>query len=110
MLASWLRDAAFWKDGGRKLGINLSQIQIIDGLANGLGVRTGKLADVEAEILKMIDGAKGSMKGDGRIQLVLDGLDLVLAALESPVMEVLEMIGELREVCFNQVCHFPFIL
>ena len=100
VLVSWLRDVNFWKDGGRKLGINFQRLQIVDALGNGLGLGVEGLAGVEKEILKVVETADKAMKGEGRVLLVLEGLDFLLAATACPALDVIDMVGELRVVCF----------
>ncbi|KAL2042949.1 hypothetical protein N7G274_004007 [Stereocaulon virgatum] len=99
VLVSWLRDATFWKDGGRKLGINFQKVHIIDALTTGLGIGASSLADVETEILKAITTAKPTtrVEGEERVLLVLDGLDFLLAATSCSTLETLDLVGELRE-------------
>ena len=53
--------------------------------------------DVEKAILEAI-GSKGGTDGGGKVVLVLDGLDFLLAATGCEVLRVLDMVGELREV------------
>lgn len=100
VLVSWLRDAHFWKDGARKLGSNLQKMHIIDALGNGLGLSAGGIAEVETEILKTNESAKKATRDEGRVLLVLDGLDFLLAATACPVLDITKMLGELREVLF----------
>ena len=57
----------------------------------------GGIAEAEKAIMKAT-GSKEILKEDGRVILVLDGLDLLLAATECEVLRILDMIGELREV------------
>ncbi len=96
---SWLRDANFWKDGGRRLGINFQRVCIVDALSNGLGFGPDSVDKTEETIFKAINDTTAAGKGEGEILLVLDGLDFLLAASGCPAVQILEMIGELREVC-----------
>lgn len=107
VLASWLRDANFWKDGGRKLGINSQKVQLIDALSNGLGLGADGLMEVEKEIVKAVESAKEAMKGEGRVLLVLDGLDFLIAATACPVLDAIDTVGELREVCVHPPIQSP---
>ena len=52
---------------------------------------------MEKAVLEAI-GSKGGPNGGGKVVLVLDGLDFLLAATGCEVLGVLDMIGELREV------------
>lgn len=72
---------------------------MLDALSTGFGVSTGGLAQVETEILKAITTAKETTKaeGEGSVLLVLDGLDFLLAATGCPALEILDLVGELRE-------------
>lgn len=72
---------------------------IVDGLSSGLGLGGGGIVDVETTILKAIESAKEAVKG--RVLLVLDGLDFLLAATGCGVLEELALLGELREVRFS---------
>lgn len=72
-------------------------MNLVDGLGSGLGLRSGGIADVERAIMKAI-GSKETRNDGGNVILVLDGLDFLLAAAGCEVLEVLDMIGELREV------------
>lgn len=101
VLVSWLRDANFWKDGGRKLGIDSQNLQVIDALSNKLGLGTDSLVGVEKEILKAAESAKEAMKGEGRVLLVMDGFDFLIAATACPVLDAIDTVGEIREVCYH---------
>ena len=61
-------------------------------------MKVGGIAEVGKAIMKAI-GSKETPKEEGNVMLVLDGLDFLLAATECEVLGVLEMLGELREVC-----------
>ncbi len=101
VLVSWLRDANFWKDGARKLGIHSQKLQVIDALSNGLGLSADGLPGAEKEVMKAVESAKEAMKEEGRVSLVLDGLDFLIAATACPVLDAIDTVGELREVCFH---------
>ena len=99
VLVSWLRDLTFWKEGTKRLGIDLSKsfrFTFIDGLGTSLGLGSGAIEDVEKAVIGAVSKEDGS-----RALVVLDGIDFLLAATETSVGEVLDFIGELREVgCF----------
>ena len=57
----------------------------------------GGIAEVEEAVMKAI-GSRGTLKEEGNVILVLDGLDFLLAATECEALGVLNMLGELREV------------
>ena len=75
-----------------------NKVAFVDGLGRRLGLTGGGIAGVEKEIMTAIGSAKGQ---GGRVLLVLDGLDFLLAATSVGAMEVLEMVCELREVGFE---------
>jgi hypothetical protein len=58
-------------------------------------LRDARLQSVEAALL----GAVRGLKGGGKTLLVLDGLDFLLGATGATALQVMETIGELREVC-----------
>ncbi len=72
-------------------------MNLVDGLSSGLGLGNGGIADVEQAIMNAI-GRKETRNDGGNTILVLDGLDFLIAATGCEVLEVLDMIGELREV------------
>ena len=74
----------------------MSRVVLVDGLQTGLGLcAEGVMEAVEKEVLDAVASAKGKAE---RVLLVLDGLDFLLAATESRVEEMLDMVLELREV------------
>lgn len=77
--------------------MDFQRVNVVDGLSTGLGLGTGGIADVENAIMKVV-GSNQTVTGRSKITLVLDGLDFLLAATGSGVLEVLGMVGELREV------------
>ena len=96
MLVSWLRNATFWKEGGKKLGIDPQRISIIDALSTSLGISPSPdILAVEKTILKAIEEAQKDY--GNKILLVLDSLDFLLAATAVPVIAVIEMVLEVRE-------------
>ena len=72
-------------------------MHLIDGLSGGLGLNGGGVAGVEKAIMNAV-GSKEVLNDRRNVVLVLDGLDFLLAATGCEVQEVLNMIGELREV------------
>ena len=72
-------------------------MNLVDGLSSGLGLGNGGIVDVEQAIMNAI-GSKETRNDGGKIILVLDGVDFLIAATGCEVLEVLDMIGELREV------------
>ncbi|KAI9703304.1 MAG: hypothetical protein M1836_007870 [Candelina mexicana] len=122
ILVSFMRDLEFWKDGARRLGLDLQQLAqkgrftFIDGLTALFAVdgtesfpSQGTLATsqavlndptaagVGATILQQVKA--GRNREDGRVLLVLDQPDLLLAATEDDIGAVgmTSMITELRE-------------
>ena len=103
-------------------GIPLTNLHILDALSSGVGVNGaagfgGELEAVEKEILKAVDAAKGGKSGDGgggggagegRVLLVLDGLDFLLAATGGTALRMGDVVGEIREVCRSHF-HFQFL-
>ena len=59
----------------------------------------GGIAEVKEAVMKAI-GSRETLKEEGNVILVLDGLDFLLAATECELLGVLDMLGELREVRF----------
>ena len=107
VLVSWLRDADYWKDSGRKLGLNFQRVHNIDALNSGLGLRSGRLADVEESILEAIKASKDVEKAEDKVLLVLDGLDFLLAATALPMQNIIDMVSDLREVIqMHSLIHF----
>ncbi|KAL8737532.1 MAG: hypothetical protein Q9181_001584 [Wetmoreana brouardii] len=99
ILVSWLRGLEFWKDGVRRLGLNFTtngKIAFIDALQSGLGLHSAGIDEAEKTLLKSIEVAKAA---GSRILLVLDGIDVLLAAAEATINKILDLIWELREVC-----------
>ena len=73
-------------------------MHLIDGLSSGLGLSAGGIIDVDKVIVSAIGICKENMNDGGDVILVLDGLDFLLAATGCQVLEILDMVGELREV------------
>lgn len=55
---------------------------------------------METEILKAIATAKEATKenGEARVLLILDGLDFLLAATGCVTLEIMELVGAVRDV------------
>ncbi|KAL9127170.1 MAG: hypothetical protein Q9217_003903 [Psora testacea] len=96
-LASWLREADFWKDGGRKLGIDFQKVTIIDAFSSNLGLDTNDLAALKKEILRAVGKAKEGPQSDEQVLLILDGLDFLLSATACQFQDLLDTVNELRE-------------
>ncbi|KAI9879197.1 MAG: hypothetical protein M1830_009272 [Pleopsidium flavum] len=130
VLVSFLRDWEFWREGGRRVGLDFPRLMqqgrfaFVDGLTglftsssaspvkkgagqvpeSGAGqeikvLRSSKLERIERDVLEQIEGLKES--GEGRVVLVLDQPDLVLAVVGEEsgagVVEMGEMVLGLRE-------------
>lgn len=74
-----------------------NKVIFVDGLGGKVGIQDGGIAVVEKEITAAIANAKAQ---GCRVQLVLDGLDFLLAATSTSTMEMLDIVHELREVEF----------
>lgn len=97
VLVSWLRNGAWWRESGRKLGIDFQNVHLVDGSSSGLGLGAGGIPDVEKTIASAIGTCKEISGDGGNVILVLDGLDFLLAATGCEVLELLDMIGEFGE-------------
>jgi len=82
----------------RHQGIDFRKVTLVDALSSGLGLQPGGFAGLEEEILRAIRDAKKESHGRGKVLLVLDGMDFLLAATGCPVQALLDLIAELREV------------
>ena len=102
MLVSWLQDGKFWKDGGRKLGINLPKVRLVDALSLCSDFDSRSLLKVEDMILNAIKDATTNAPKEGKIILILDGLDFLQAATTCQTPELLDMIRGFQEVCCHQ--------
>lgn len=71
----------------------------VEGRGGGGGVvlRDAGLGAVERGIRSAVEGVKGGV-ARARVLLVLDGLDLLLAATAAGAVEVGDLVAELREV------------
>lgn len=102
VLLSWLRDFTFFRDGAKKLGLDLSEkrkVTFIDGLSSGLGLNTEGIKSVEKSVLDAVHTAKEGEEGnEKKVIVIIDGLDFLLAATETRVEAMLDMIAEVREV------------
>ncbi len=120
VLVSWLRDATFWNDGARKLGIDSRELCIVDGLSTSLGIPHYSITDgppaaasssastavaaIEGTILDAIHRAVAPpvQKDDtgtpntSSTLLILDGLDFLLAATAIPVPAIFDLLLSLR--------------
>ncbi|TVY71220.1 hypothetical protein LSUE1_G007580 [Lachnellula suecica] len=125
VFVSFMRDLAFWKEGSKRLGFDLEKLAVkkrfafVDGLS-GLFVpkqqmssigRVGekvlndpKLEHVSREILESIGNLKGSQEADGKIVLVIDQLDLFLAAAGQNfgAVNLADMLMDWREVLLQK--------
>lgn len=89
---------------GRRLGVDFSRSGKLSFL-NGLGINLGKgVRDVEKEILNAVQRLKND-KGE-KVLVILDGVDFLAAAMGTEVIEVMDMVTEIREVRFLSL--FPF--
>lgn len=98
---SWLRDWSFWKEGAKRLGVDLSKssrITLIDGLGTGFGLGDKGIEQVEEKVSAAILKSK---EDGSRVMVVLDGIDFLLAATDSSVGDLLDCVGELREVLLS---------
>lgn len=128
LLVSFLRDLTFWKEGLRKLGIdwskqvNNSRLVFVDGLTelflpasksagSAQAVRDGVITLHGADLKKIYETIIFAIEtlGQGRVVLVIDQLDLLLAAggntfssnaLGDMVMN-LRQVGHLHLQCNN---------
>lgn len=83
----------YW--GGQ--GMNFSKgarVTFVDGLGGKFG---NGLKDVENEVLDALERQKEG--GEGRVLVVLDGLDFLVAGMGAEVEEVMDMVQEIRDVC-----------
>jgi len=119
LLVSFMRDFAFWKENARRLGLDLDKLALkkrfafVDGLSGlflhrqpSATVRTGwekilvqpGLENVAKEIQDSIEALQSSQV-PGRLLLVIDQLDFLLAARGDEVgaVKIEEMLMGLRE-------------
>ncbi|KAJ5040468.1 uncharacterized protein L3040_006124 [Drepanopeziza brunnea f. sp. 'multigermtubi'] len=119
VLVSFMRDLAFWKEGGRRLGLDFDKLALkkrfafVDGLSGlflprqnvaaskGIeqrGLSSPKLENVSQEIQTAIQVLRDS-PGSGKVLLVIDQLDLLIAAGSEQIgaCNVGEMLMDLRE-------------
>ena len=106
VLVSWLRNASWWHEAARKLGLDFSKVKIIDALSTGLGLSMTS-SDAIDIVEKTILGAVSTSSDDPAlgvtgtiskcILLILDGVDLLLAATDLPELATEEMILGMRE-------------
>lgn len=67
-------------------------------MESGLGLGADGIAHVEAEIIKIVAATNEATEDGARVLLVLDGLDFLLAATGCAALQILEVVGALREV------------
>lgn len=128
LLVSFLRDYPFWRDGAGRLGVDLEaagrkgKFAFVDGLTAlylppgeakssspwQVRLTNHRLGDVRRTLHAAVDGMIA--KGAGRVVLVIDQLDLLLATAgaqdEGAGLGVREMLLDLREVC---ILLHPFV-
>ncbi|KAG0650514.1 hypothetical protein D0Z07_3287 [Hyphodiscus hymeniophilus] len=120
LLISFMRDFAFWKENGRRLGIDFDKLvtkkrfAFLDGLTGlflkapqkpsstkGGGVVLSKsdLASVHEEIRQALESLKGREDAEDKVLLVVDQIDLLLAAGGDGITanRLIEMLMGLRE-------------
>lgn len=133
LLVSFLRDYPFWRDSASRVGVDLEaagrkgRFGFVDGLgmflpsAPGEGkggtmpwrtrLGTARLEDVRRTLNATVDGMK--TRGAGKVVLVIDQLDLLLATAgeeeEGFGMRLREMLLDLREVCLLPLLLPPYI-
>ncbi|KAI9715870.1 MAG: hypothetical protein M1812_005690 [Candelaria pacifica] len=127
VLVSFMRDFEFWKDGARRLGLDLprlaqkSRFRFIDGLSDlfdsGDGVTSNRgeigsqitlreptSSGVGAMILQQVKALKIGRDGEERnVLLILDQPDLLLAATEDEVgaVRMTSLLMDLREHVYS---------
>ncbi|MCJ1255885.1 hypothetical protein MMC24_003703 [Lignoscripta atroalba] len=122
VFVSFLRDWDYWRDSGRKVGLDLlrlaqkGKLSFVDGLSglfaphNGVKttdtalegggravLRDARLEGVERVILGAIESVNRQSKDRGKVLLVVDGLDMLLAATDTDAQAMSDMVLELRE-------------
>ncbi|PBP24025.1 hypothetical protein BUE80_DR005135 [Diplocarpon rosae] len=124
LLVSFLRDLAFWKDNARRLGLDLDKLGIkkkfafVDGLSgiflpqnvtstSKVGEKiliSQSLDNIYSEIKYAIRGLKDS-EGSGKVLIVIDQLDFLLAAggEQAGVVEIGNMLLGLRENAYATI-------
>ena len=131
LLVSFLRDYPFWRDGAGRQGVDLDaagrkgKFAFVDGLT-GICLPTPPaekgspwrarldshgLEDVSRALHGAVDGL--AARGAGKVVLVVDQLDLLLATAGLEEEEGLggklrEMVLDLREVCAMPPITFPY--
>ncbi|KAK0111401.1 hypothetical protein ONS95_001762 [Cadophora gregata] len=119
LLVSFMRDLTFWKENARRLGLDLDKLALkkrfafLDGIgglflprqSSALARRGGErvitkpgLETITRDIQESIEALQGP-QGTGKVLLVIDQLDLLLAAggEELGTVQVEEMLMDLRE-------------
>lgn len=115
LLVSFLRDYPFWRDGSARLGLDLEALAkkgrfgFVDGLgglfssalegAQG-GQRWPSLKSAEVgEVERVVGGAVDALRGGGRVVVVVDGMDFLVAAAGGGGEAWRGVVMGLREVC-----------
>ncbi|PBP28550.1 hypothetical protein BUE80_DR000559 [Diplocarpon rosae] len=128
LLVSFMRDLAFWRENARRLGLDLDKLGIkkrfafVDGLSgiflprqdvastsrDGEKILLSKSLDsISSEIQGAIRGLKDS-QGSGKVLIVIDQLDFLLAAggEQVGVVDIGEMLLDLRENTYAAIISF----
>ncbi|SZF00541.1 unnamed protein product [Blumeria hordei] len=114
LLVSFLRDANFWMSGAKRIGLDLAKLEeakrftFVDGLGglflagNGHSSKVSTLRNPDLHrVTEDLRTTIQMMKGNGKLILVIDGLDFLLAAGDEITSAALgEKILGLREVEF----------
>ncbi|MCJ1337708.1 hypothetical protein MMC09_002991 [Bachmanniomyces sp. S44760] len=122
VFVSFLRDWTFWRDGAKRLGLDLSRaiqqgrLIYVDGLSGLFLPQSGDKAELPRygeekvtvlkdarleELEKTILRAVQSLEGD--VLLMIDGLDFLLAATEIEAQDLEDVLYTLREHVYNTV-------
>ena len=102
-----------WNGADRPLrfqGIDFQHVHLVDGLSSGLGLGAGGILNVEKTIASAIGSCNEALGDGGSVILVLDGLDFLLAATGCEMLQLLNMIRELREVRLPSICSIQHAL
>lgn len=114
LLVSFLRDYPFWRDGSARLGLDLEALAkrgrfgFVDGLGGLFSASEGaqggqrwpslKSAEV-GEVERVVGGAVDALRGGGRVVVVVDGMDFLVAAAGGGGEAWRGVVMGLREVC-----------
>lgn len=116
LLVSFLRDYPFWRDGSARLGLDLEVLAkkgrfgFVDGLGGLFSAGTQgaqrwpslKSAEV-GEVERVVGGAVDALRGGGRVVVVVDGMDFLVAAAGGGGEAWRGVVMGLREVCGSGV-------